>query len=286
MARYNTNKACRSNTEQPVSTPTWKPRLIVTHAKTYDVNKDELTGAQVYGEVHGRVRREERLIRVSHEAAGVHGTAVGVGRAAIDVPHRDVEALRATAFPDRLDALSRRVYAAARGRRGEPGDARHGRREVGDKRPRRAREAAGVHGGAVADLRVARERGLVEEGRALVPEHAAVEDGAPAVGGGAAGGAEARGGRVEAGDAVAARDVRAALRHRERRGGGARLRGGGEAAAARRGEVGAEAGECGVEGGDEGGRGRGIVLAAPQVEQRGLRVAEGERGPRGRDYQG
>ena len=172
-------------------------------------------------------------------------------------------------------------------RRGEPRDARHCRREVGDQRPSRVREAGGFHGGAVADLRVARERGLVEEGRALVPEHAAVEDGAPAVGGGAAGGAEARGGHVEAGDTVTARDVRAALRHRERRGGGARFRGRGEAtAAACSGEVGAEAGECGVEGGDEGERGRGVVLAAPQVEQRGLRVAEGDRGPRGRNNQG
>ena len=196
---------------------TWKP-LFTTQAETCKHKiriRGGLTGTQVYSEVHGRVRREERPIGVSHEAAGVDGPAIGVGRAPVDVPHRHREALRAAALPDRLHALHRRVQAAPRGRRGEPRGARHGRREVGDQRPRCVGEVTGVHGGAVVELRVARERGLVEEGRALVEEHAAVEDGAPAVGG-AARGAEARGGGVEAGDAVAARDVGAALRHGER----------------------------------------------------------------------
>jgi hypothetical protein len=237
---------------------------------------------QVYGKVHGRVRWEERPVGVSHEATGIHGTAVGVGRAPIDVPRRHVKALGAADLPDRLHALRRRVDASARRRSGEPRCTRHRGSEVPDQRPRRVREPHAGHCGSVAELRVPRERGLVVERRALVADDAAVEDDAPAVGH-AAGGAEPLGGGVEAGDAVAAGDVRAALRHRERRRGGARLRGGGEPAAG--GEVGAELGERGVERGLEGRRGRGVVLAAPLVEQRGLRVGDGGRGPRGGNRQ-
>ena len=153
---------------------------------------EELTRAQVGRQVCGLISREEGLIRVPHEAPDVHCAAVGIGRAQVNVARSYLQALRAAARPDRLHTLRHGVHAGARGHRNEPREARHSDREVADQRLHRAVESAAGHGGAVADLPVARARGFVEERQALVPYDAAVEDGAPA-GGGAAGGVDARG---------------------------------------------------------------------------------------------
>jgi hypothetical protein len=92
-----------------------------------------------------------------------------MGWAPIDVPHRHLEALRATAFLDHLHTLHPpHVHATARGLHGEPKDARHGHCELSYQRSRRVCETASSYGGAIVDMCVAWERGLVEESGALV----------------------------------------------------------------------------------------------------------------------